>query len=254
MAILSAAVIAEGAYIVKTRRQIEALSQEVRELAAERDLDVDGERPAGWNRPEGRAGGGGERGAGPAAVAAPRLPPPRFVDPDPGAPPAPTPLPVVLESPEAREQLRQFIAAELERERQERRDRELERRQQEEQRRTQAFVEAVAKQLNLTTDESRRFGDLVAKNQQARRDLRQKIESGQIQRQDLGREFQALRDQGREQMRQLLGEERLKKVLEMERQQGRGGPGGPGGRPWRGGGPGGGDPNAPRPAGGTPPG
>jgi hypothetical protein len=229
--LLSAAVVAEGAYIVKTRRQMTVLSEQVQELASEvSEAPASGGRPAAaWTRPVGTSPAGDEGDPGAAGGAA-RLPPPRFVPaPEPQAPVA---LPAAFDNPQAREQLRQFIAAELERERQERRDREQQRREQERQERLQATI----KSLGLNEPEAKRFREALAQADTARQELRQKIEGGQLQRQDIGREFQALRQRTDEQLKQAIGEDRMKKLQEMQRQDRRGWFGGDRGGGDRGGG------------------
>jgi hypothetical protein len=243
-AALSAAVIGEGAYIIKTQRKVETLSDQVQQLVAE-SLGQEGstgsdERPArSFTAPASRAGQ-------PAVPA--RLPPPKFANaPTPLPPPTGTtsqvPLPAGLDNPEAREQLRNFVASELQRERDEQRDRFRQQRDEMMQRR----LDQTIKTLGLNADEGKRLTDVLAAQRTAREELRNKIQAGQIAGQDMGKQFTALREQTDQQLRQVLGDDRLKKFQELQRQNGGGrGGGGPEGGRFRGPG-GGGDP------GGAPP-
>lgn len=230
-AALGIAVIAQAAYLVKMGRRIEALEAEVVELSAAAN-DV-APRPLPMaTRP---ADGEPARAGAPVVGDRPTLPLPRFV---PGAPePTATApvgngpaLPPVLDTPEAREQLRQFIGAEMMRERAERRQRDDDRRREEQQQR----IESMAKTLQLNPDETRRFTDVFARAQTARDELRARVEAGQVPGTDVGREFAALRSKTNEELRQLLGDERANKLRDMQREQRRWG----GGRgPGEGGGP-----------------
>src|SRR5262245_44952810 len=112
MALLSAAVVAEGAFLARTRSRVSALEAQLQvaqegagAAAASDDGEPRGQRPAldPNDAPAGRP-----------VRAIPGLPPPRFVAP---APAREVPLPAMLENPESREKLRAFVAAELQRER-----------------------------------------------------------------------------------------------------------------------------------------
>src|SRR4051812_5248400 len=97
---LFVSVLAEGAYIIRTHKQLETLSAQVAQLSAEA-----ADEPVGRELPRGVAGWVGARPtAGPTPTAG-RLAPPRF---NPGAPDssggsngAPAGLPAVLDTPEA---------------------------------------------------------------------------------------------------------------------------------------------------------
>jgi hypothetical protein len=237
---LFAAVIAEGAYIIKTHRQMEALTTQVQQLAAESPGDEaparDVSRPSAW------VGGGPTRGPG----APTRLPPPRFAPTASAAPSAPSPsggpaLPPVLDTPEAREQLKQFVAAELQHQRDDWRQQQQQAREQDNQRRMDATIKA----LGLNADEGKRLSEVMTKVQDQRRDLREKIQSGQLARADMAKEFTALRDQTDQQIRAVIGDEKAQKFQELQRQNRSpgGGPGFGGGGPgFGGGGPGFGGP------------
>jgi hypothetical protein len=138
------------------------------------------------------------------------------------------PLPPALDSPEARDQLRKFVLAQLDLERQEQRQRwEQQRTEREQQRR-----DRMAKDLGLSPSETEKFNQLMTQTQNARAALRDRIESGQLPRENIGAELAAMREDNQKQMRSLLGDDRMKKFEDMR--GGGGGPGGPGG-------PGGGD-------------
>jgi hypothetical protein len=239
-AVLAAAVIAQGAYINKTRKQMDALYDQVQQLAAESTSD--GETPV--DRSARGVGGGGR----PAPATAIRLPVPRFVPGPAPSSPAPAgalPLPPTLDSQEARDQLRQFVAAELQRERDEQRDRFRQRFEEDQQRRREAMVKA----LGLNDEQGKKLTDVLTAAQNARRDMRDKIQSGAISRADIGKQMTALRESTDQQVRQVIGDDHMQKYQELQRQdQPRGGFGG-GGR-GRGGGPPGEGPPAGRPPGG----
>lgn len=223
-ATMSAAVVVEGAVIIKTRRQLEALTTEVRRMATEA---ADDPMAGGGLRSDDRAP---DRPAGDRVARPARLPPPRFMPappPNPGVPADPgrgPALPALLDTPEARDQLRQFVAAELQRERDERREQQRQARQDEALRR----LDQAIKTLGLSADEGRRLTDVVMKAQDQRRELRDKIQSGQIARADAGKEMNALRVATDQQIRAIVGDDKAQQFQELQR-PGRGGwPGGPG--------------------------
>jgi hypothetical protein len=228
---LSIAVIAEGAYIVRTRKQMESLSDRLEALAAERDEEFSTAARV-WTPPSGAAALPSTRGTG--GPESSRLPPPKLVVP-PSPLPVPSftappegepPLPAGLDTPEAREQLRKFVLAQLERERQEARERMENRRED----RERAARERMARELGLSPAESDRLNEIFASAQTARQEVRQRVESGQLQGEGLRREFASLRSQHEQQLRSLLGDERMKKYEELRRS----GSGPEGGR-WQGG-------------------
>jgi hypothetical protein len=221
------AVIAEGAYIAKTHRQIEKLTTQVEQLAVEA---VD--EPA---RDLGRPSSGvGERPTtGTTAPTPGKLPPPRF-----NAPPPPTftapsaggaPLPPALDNPEAREQLRNFVAAELQNQREAWRQQQIEGRDEEARRR----LDTAIKTLGLNESDGRKLADIVTKSQDQRAAMREKVQSGQIPREQVPQAMMSLRDETDKQIRALVGDEKAQKFQELQRQNrgpggGRGGFGGPG--------------------------
>src|SRR5688572_21186270 len=112
--LLGLAVIAEGAYIFRTRAQLAAVTERLEAISVERDSAF----ARGWGA-EGAAEarmrdeGTGERTDAPAPR---RLPLPRLVASQAGSPTSadsrsddPLPLPAAIDSPQAREQLRQFV-------------------------------------------------------------------------------------------------------------------------------------------------
>jgi ribosomal protein L19E len=234
-AALGIAVIAEGAYIVRTRSQLATLSERLESLSS----GADEGRHSGFVAASRSMGDPDNEGDEPVVEPRPARPLPRFV-PTPAHPAVPEsnddplPLPAAITSPEAREQLRQFIVAQLERERQEARARDDQRREQ----RTQERREQLAKQLGLSPAETEKFSQLAMQADAARAALRDRIESGQIDRSTIRQEMTALRTDNDKQMRALLGDDRMQKFEQARREQG--GPDGPfGGRGFRGGGPGG---------------
>ena len=164
------AVLAEGAYIIKSHRQMQALSDQVQQLAAD-SIGQDEPAPRG----EVRAWGGGR--SNPLMPTAGRLPPPRFSPPSgssdvpPSSPPGAGPaLPPALDNPEAREQLRGFIASELAHEREEQRERVRLERDQEQQKRMNDMVKA----LGLNEADGKKLVDVMTKGQEDRRALRER--------------------------------------------------------------------------------
>jgi hypothetical protein len=219
---LAVAVIAEGAYIVHTRRQVERLSSRLEALGTEAsDLlaGSDGGRYAGRAMLQDEGDLGEPRRAGGRA-----LPPPRLVTPPPPAagqaPPSndPLPLPPAIDTPDGREQLRRFVVAALEQEREQGRQRQEQRQEEREQARRQR----MATELGLSPTESEKFNQIMAQTQTARVNLRSRIESGELNREAIGREMATMREEADKQMRSLLGDDRMKK---LEGMRGRGGPG-----------------------------
>jgi hypothetical protein len=227
--LLAIAVIAEGAYIARTRGQLQQLERRLEALSEERD--------SAFGRAEPIRRGGRERDLADLddddRPVAPGPPPPRFTRPPsgneaaaPGDPRNPLPLPAALDSAEAREQLRQFVMAQLERERQEARDRMTERRSERETR----WREQVAKQLALSPPETEKFNQIL-NNSQARRDaLQARIQAGELEGPAIRSAIMGLREESSRELRSLLGDERATKYEELRRSEGgRGGPGGGGG-------------------------
>jgi len=224
---LFVAVIAEGAYIIKTHRQIQKLTAQVEQLAVEA-VDEPTRDPV---RP---SAGVGQRPTATPQPGSSKLPPPRF-----NAPPPPvftTPsasggpaLPPVLDNPEAREQLKQFVAAELKNQREDWRQQQIQGRDEENRRRLE---DAIGK-LGLSESDGRKLTDIVNQSQDQRNALREKIQSGQIPREQVPQAMMSLRDQTDKQIRALVGEEKAQKFQELTRPNrgpggGRGGFGGPG--------------------------
>jgi hypothetical protein len=230
---LFVAVAAEGAYIVKTHRQIDALTTQVQQLAADAEEEPSSGRDparAPWvgQRPTSAGGGLG------------RLPPPRF-----NTPPATTPtssapppagapvLPPALDTPEAREQLRQFVAAELQHQRDDWRQQQQQQREDDQRRR----LETAVKTLGLNEADGKKLTDIVTQAQDQRRDLREKIQSGQIPRDQIPQAMSTLRDQTDKQIRAVIGDDKAQQFQQMQRPNRGPGGGGFGGPPggWAGG-------------------
>jgi hypothetical protein len=219
---LFVAVIAEGAYIIKTHRQIEKLTTQVEQLAVEAVDDGTARDPgqpsAGvGHRPTTNASGPG------------KVPPPRFNAPPPPTftPPATTQgaaaLPPVLDTPEAREQLRNFVATEMQNQREAWRQQQIEGRDEEARRR----LDNAVKTLGLNEGDGRKLTDIVTQAQTQRDALREKIQSGQLPRDQVPQAMTALRESTDKQIRALVGDEKAQKFQELQRQN-RGPGGGPG--------------------------
>jgi hypothetical protein len=251
--VLFTAVVAEGAYIIKTQRQVDTLVNQVQQLTVEAEEGPVRELPrssgSSWmgDRPTAAAGG-----------APARLPPPRFNLPPPESPALAgsvpstpgtnkAPLPPALDTPEARDQLRNFIATELQVQRDNMREQQRQQREEEQQRR----MEATVKALGISPEQGAKLSQVMAQADDSRRQLRDKVQSGQVSRNDLGKEFAALREQTDKQIRDAIGDEKAQKFQELRRQQGPGGGGfgGPGGPGW---GPGFRGAGGPPPGGGQP--
>jgi hypothetical protein len=230
---LFVAVAAEGAYIVKTHRQIDALTTQVQQLAAESE-----DEPA---REPSRSPWVGQRPTGGPAGTTARLPPPRFNTPpaatgssgSPSSPGLPA-LPPALDTPEAREQLKQFVAAELQHQRDDWRQQQQQQREEDQRRR----LEQAIKTLALGDADGKKLTDIMSQAQDQRRDLREKIQSGQIPRDQIPQAMSALRDQTDKQLKALLGDDKAQQFQQLQRPP-RGGPGFGGGGPGFGGPPGG---------------
>jgi hypothetical protein len=228
---LFVAVAAEGAYILKTHRQIDALTAQVQQLAADAEEEPARESPrALWVGQRPTSGNTGGTTA--------RLPPPRFNAPSTfTAPPAGAPaLPPALDTPEARDQLKQFVAAELQRQRDDWRQQQQQQREEDQRRR----LENAIKTLGLNDSDGKKLTDIVTQSQEQRRDLRDKIQSGQLTRDQIPQAMSALRDQTDKQIRALIGDDKAQQFQQTQRQQGGrgGGFGGPFGGPpggWAGG-------------------
>lgn len=248
---LAAAVVAEGAYIVSTNRKVEKLTRDLERLS------VEGATPAAASRARFDDDGDDE------APSAGRrsLPPPRFVLPAAGVTAVAAaaassgsgaghlPLPAALDTPEARQQLRAYVAAAIEQERAAERDRRRSEREDFERRR----LEETAQRLGLDGSQTDRFNEIMGNASEARRALREKIEAGGLRGPDIAREFAALRQSTEQQLAGVLRPDQMTTFRQMEPGPGAGrwwggGPGpGPGGG-WRGSGglvPGGGAPPAP---------
>jgi hypothetical protein len=239
---LGVLVLAEGAYIVRTRSQMASLAEKVEALSAAAATANLERAPAGYERggDDPAAGGGDLAQARRAIAAVNQLPPPRF---NPNDAPAtgngdPLPLPSAIGSPEAREQLRQFVVAQLARERQEARVREEQRMQERNRERRIAAI----KPLGLSSGETDKFLAITDKLDAARTNLRARVEAGELDRQGVRQQMNDLRASGDRELSALLGDARMKQYEQIRREQGppegfgRGlfGGGGPGGGGWQG--------------------
>jgi hypothetical protein len=242
-AALGLAVVAEGAYIVRTRSQLAAVTQKLDALTSERETAL-----AGVGRGYGSEAGQGREGGlddGDEDRVVRRLPPPRLLATGQGsAAPSPRsddplPLPPAIDSPQAREQLRQFVLAQLQRERQEAQVRQDERRQQRESERR----DRMAKELGLSHSETEKFNQILNDAQTAREKFRDQIEAGQLPRDQARQTMMTMRQEQEQNLRGLLGDDRMKKYETLRGPPGGGafgdrrgggqgiGRGGPGGGP-----------------------
>lgn len=218
----------EGITILRLRREVRSLSATVEELRREGSAD-DGPSPAerlaeglrgAWMRPP----PGGPSAAGPDTLGAPGSALPG------GAGPAPfaLPLPSAIATPEAREQLQKFVAAEMQRVRMEERDQWMGQREE----REQALRDRAVKELGLNEEEARKVGELLGDMQNGRRTIFQAVRAGEKTPQEAQQEIAALRDKTQQGLKDTLGEDRTKKLQEIQRQErerstGGGGAGGP---------------------------
>jgi hypothetical protein len=217
-AALGLAVVAEGAYIVRTRSQLAAVTEKLDSLTSERETAMSG-MGRGFGSEAGQAREGGLDDGDEDRAVRRRLPPPRLVPTAQGRPRSddPLPLPPGIDSPQAREQLRQFVLAQLERERQEAQVRQDERRQQRETERR----DRMAKELGLSQPEAEKFNKILNDAQAAREKFRDQIEAGQLPRDQARQTMMTMRQEQEQSLRGLLGDDRMKKYETL-----RGPPGG----------------------------
>lgn len=140
----------------------------------------------------------------------------------------PLPLPPALSTPEAREQLKNYIGAVMNQQREEERDRARQQRDQIDKRNR----ERAAEQLGLNSQEAQKFDQILAGMNQARQDLFGRIQSGQLSRADVGQQMGELRQKTDAELKQVLGDDRFAKYQDVQRDLGLGTGRGGG---WRGG-------------------
>jgi hypothetical protein len=190
-AVLAATVITEAAVIVRTRSQLRTMAERVQQLSA--DLSVANREDA---VPASRIERGGTKaGASPAigAVRAPAaLPPPRLAVS--GAAPGPSPAEGARLEARARSQRRW----------EERRQRRL---------------ESIRTRLGLDAELGRQLSEIVTAGETARYDLHEKFVAGGISGSEMTTRLASLRDRDDQQLRQLLGEERMRELRQLERQE-----------------------------------
>jgi hypothetical protein len=216
LAVLGVAVVAEGAYIVRTRTQMATLEERLATLATERESNTLAASQRRFEEEPAEGQPGDDNGPRPSART---LPPPKLVVPSPrpaAASADPLPMPAGLDAPEAREQLRQFILAQLERERQEAQQRVDQRREDRDRQRN----EQMAKTLGLAPAETEKMLQILGSTQQARQDLRARIQSGEVRGDAIRQEMQALRGKADQDLQALLGDDRMQKLNELRRQGG----------------------------------
>jgi hypothetical protein len=234
--VLALAAIVEGAVIVRLSSRLDALDEKLAHAPAAPD-DVRASRREGVSLARGDIGTA-------------TLPPPKLA-PTPGStPPVPTGpatalLAEALQSVEGRQHLRG--AMELLRE-QDRQDR-LIRNAEQEVEREQRYRDRLSKVLSLPTHEQEKLGQFYGSLQAGRRKVLEEMRSGVKNAEQADDEIDTLKDSTEQQVRALLGEQRMQQLRDArrtERGRGRGqGQGQGGGQQQQG------QPGAPPPA--TPP-
>ena len=224
---LAMAVVAEGAYIVHTRRQVAPpvrqagrhrqrgrgpaeRARRARCHAALHSRRDAGRTPAGRGRP-----GAAAPTAGDLRRPWPRHP--RHSESD-----NPLPLPPAIDTPEAREQLRRFVLAQLEQERQEGRQRQEQMRNEREQQRR----ERMAKDLGLSRPGDRKVQpDHDPDPVRPGRPCATGSSRDRLRARTSGTSLRPCATRAQKQMRSLLGDDRMKKFEEMRGRMGRPGAG-----------------------------
>lgn len=215
-AALAVGLIAESAYLVKSRREVKALTEQVHQLSAEL-LVADLAPPPPPRTPE-RAAPPERAPRAPAASAPPRFVTAPVTAPS-GVPPGGPALPAALDTPEGREELRRAVATEVEREREE----QVARLQAEWQEQRRQRLRTIVRALALDGEGERRLAEIVTAGQEARRELFYKFESGGMTRGEMTTQLASLRAHDDQQLRQALGDDGIKRFRELERQERRGG-------------------------------
>lgn len=253
---LFAGLVAEGAYIIKQQRQLAVLTEKlnaIQENVAEADRERDGswrvdpsvpsvqqdERLHNPNLPpdfmpalEALGDAVNEAGGLGAIIASQD---------------GELPLPPVLASAEAREQLRNFINAQMGAQ-QKAREEERQKRSAE---RVNEVREELTTKLALAPAEAEKFSGMISSTQEKRREIFDAIREGKIDRDQMRDRLRDLYQKSGDDMRKLLGEQKFGQFEELRTQMGWGrggwgnnsGRGGPGGA-----GPGAGIPGAAAPA------
>jgi len=240
-------VIAEGAYIFKQQRQLTALTEKMADLQQKAD-DAESDRTGSWrvdpSQPSVRED---ER------MNNPNLPPDflpamealgdavneagglgAIIASQDGE----LPLPPILSSAEAREQLRNFINAQLGAQQ---KLREEERQKRNSERVAEVRTEMTTK-LALAPADAEKFNAMVTATQDKRREIFTAIGEGKIDRDQMREQLRALYQKSGDDMRKLLGEQKFGQFEEMRAEMGWGRGGwGNGGR----GAPAGGNPATP---------
>lgn len=224
-AALFIAVLGEGVYIFKQQRRLDELSAKLSSLQEE-----SGARPSSDYARWAGSDDYPETGPGPAPRGE-RLPPPEFVPVlealsaaahEAGglaniaaSQDASLPLPPALSSPEARQQLRNFIHAQIHQLRQADEQQRAERRAETEER----DRAALAERLGLSGRDAERFNAVTAEAQRRRRELMEQARRGELDRVQLRDQLRELYTSTSGELRGLLGEERFTQYQDL-----RGGP------------------------------
>ncbi len=196
--VLALCAIGEGAYLVKLSRRIDVLSRPTAESAEEPALTprTTATRPA-----------------------APRREPARTLPAFVSTPPPSSSAPVVtlhdaLATPEGREQLKAALAHIEEEKRQD----SLVSRADRNEGREARFKERITKGLTLNGEETHKLAALFTNLQTQRRHVLEEMKAGQRTSRQADDEIDKLEDGSEEQVKAMLGEERMKKLRDLERQ------------------------------------
>jgi hypothetical protein len=129
-------------------------------------------------------------------------------------PPAPSAgeLPPPFDDDEAREALRRFVADELARQRSGSAAALAMQRQEQ-------LVSAAREQLGLTDDEERRLASVLVEAEQARAAYFEELRTGAAPKLDISARMTTLRNESQARVREVLGEERFRRFVELQRER-----------------------------------
>jgi hypothetical protein len=207
IAVLAAGSIGQAVLLFKLRGEVRTLEKRLAAAPSDRGEPREAQ---GTPQPAPALARLSERAEAGAAV-----PPPRRRAPAPAAPDE-APLPESIASPEAREQLRHFVASEMRRAQLDQREARMSRREE----RELEAVDRATKALGLSADEAKKLGDITGALQTARRELLEQVRGGGKTQAEIGPLVAAARTTAEKELRALLGEERFAKYEELRRVDG----------------------------------
>lgn len=216
--VLTLAAIVEAAVIVRLSSRVDSLDQKLSQASGSPDSDATRREMVALAR------SGGEGGA--------TLPPPRLAPAAPaGAAPLPAPtgpatavLAEALQSSEGRQHLKAALEHLREQDRQERLVRNAERDVEREQR----YRDRLTKVLSLPPHDQQKVGQLFSSLQTGRQKVLEEMRSGLKNADQADDEIDDMEDKTEEQVRALLGDQRMQQLREAERAERRRGRGGQG--------------------------